>query len=102
MDCRLFGLTPPGERSLPEIPLDEIDLLVIENVGNLVCPAEFRVGEDARVIEDHEFIAAQQVGKFTEVPVVPRAGDFIEEQHARSVARREWVLRDALRRQVEI
>ena len=24
----------------------EIDLLVIENVGNLVCPAEFRVGED--------------------------------------------------------
>ena len=31
-------------------PLDEIDLLVIENVGNLVCPAEFRVGEDARVM----------------------------------------------------
>ena len=29
------------------LPLDEIDLLVIENVGNLVCPAEFRVGEDA-------------------------------------------------------
>ena len=27
-----------------------IDLLVIENVGNLVCPAEFRVGEDARVM----------------------------------------------------
>ena len=32
------------------VPLDEIDLLVIENVGNLVCPAEFRVGEDARVM----------------------------------------------------
>ena len=31
-------------------PLDEIDLLVIENVGNLVCPAEFRVGEDARIM----------------------------------------------------
>ena len=29
---------------------DDIDLLVIENVGNLVCPAEFRVGEDARVM----------------------------------------------------
>jgi len=27
------------------LPLHEIDLLVIENVGNLVCPAEFRVGE---------------------------------------------------------
>jgi hydrogenase nickel incorporation protein HypB len=34
--------------ALPQIPLDEIDLLVIENVGNLVCPAEFPVGEDHR------------------------------------------------------
>jgi hydrogenase nickel incorporation protein HypB len=36
--------------ALPALPLDEIDLLVIENVGNLVCPAEFRVGEDVRVM----------------------------------------------------
>ncbi len=36
--------------ALPSLPLDEIDLLVIENVGNLVCPAEFRVGEDVRVM----------------------------------------------------
>jgi len=36
--------------AIPEIPLDEIDLLAIENVGNLVCPAEFRVGEDARAM----------------------------------------------------
>jgi hydrogenase nickel incorporation protein HypB len=36
--------------ALPEVPLDEIDLLVIENVGNLVCPAEFRVGEDIRAM----------------------------------------------------
>jgi hydrogenase nickel incorporation protein HypB len=36
--------------ALPELPLAEIDLLVIENVGNLVCPAEFRVGEDARAM----------------------------------------------------
>ncbi len=34
--------------ALPQVPLDEIDLLVIENVGNLVCPAEFTVGEDRR------------------------------------------------------
>src|SRR5215468_8833719 len=32
------------------LPLEQIDLLVIENVGNLVCPAEFRVGEDVRVM----------------------------------------------------
>src|SRR5690242_9276633 len=36
--------------ALPSIPLAETDLLVIENVGNLVCPAEFKVGEDARVM----------------------------------------------------
>ena len=36
--------------ALPAIPLDEIDLLIIENVGNLVCPAEFRVGEDHRAM----------------------------------------------------
>ena len=35
---------------LGELPLDDIDILVIENVGNLVCPAEFRVGEDVRVM----------------------------------------------------
>ncbi len=36
--------------ALPALPLEEIDLLVIENVGNLVCPAEFRVGEHARAM----------------------------------------------------
>ena len=36
--------------ALPELPLHDIDLLIIENVGNLVCPAEFHVGEDARVM----------------------------------------------------
>ena len=36
--------------ALPALPLDDIGLLVIENVGNLVCPAEFRVGEDVRAM----------------------------------------------------
>src|SRR5918992_1326097 len=35
---------------LSELPLHDVDVLVIENVGNLVCPAEFKVGEDARVM----------------------------------------------------
>ncbi|PKN64494.1 MAG: hydrogenase accessory protein HypB [Deltaproteobacteria bacterium HGW-Deltaproteobacteria-15] len=33
-----------------EFNFDELDLLVVENVGNLVCPAEFRVGEDMKVM----------------------------------------------------
>ena len=36
--------------ALPELPLQQIDLLIVENVGNLVCPAEFRIGEDVRVM----------------------------------------------------
>lgn len=36
--------------ALPSLRLDKMDLLVIENVGNLVCPAEFRVGENKRVM----------------------------------------------------
>jgi hydrogenase nickel incorporation protein HypB len=36
--------------AIGDLPLADLDLLVIENVGNLVCPAEFRVGEDARVM----------------------------------------------------
>ena len=36
--------------ALPAIPLEDIDLLIVENVGNLVCPAEFRLGEDARIM----------------------------------------------------
>jgi len=36
--------------ALPALELDEIDLLICENVGNLVCPAEFRIGENAKIM----------------------------------------------------
>jgi hydrogenase nickel incorporation protein HypB len=36
--------------AIPALPLHDIDLLIVENVGNLVCPAEFRIGEDARIM----------------------------------------------------
>ena len=35
---------------LKDLPLSEIDILFVENVGNLVCPAEFNVGEDAKAM----------------------------------------------------
>ena len=35
---------------MDELPLDELDMLIIENVGNLVCPAEFKVGEDMKMM----------------------------------------------------
>src|SRR3954471_22873657 len=36
--------------ALPSLPLEDLDLLIVENVGNLVCPAEFRIGEDHRIM----------------------------------------------------
>ena len=36
--------------ALDSLPLGEIDLLLIENVGNLICPAEFKVGEHKRTM----------------------------------------------------
>ena len=38
------------ENALNNLPLDNIDLLLIENVGNLICPAGFALGEHKRVI----------------------------------------------------
>jgi hydrogenase nickel incorporation protein HypB len=38
------------QMALKEFDLSQLDLLVIENVGNLVCPAEFEVGEEYKVM----------------------------------------------------
>ena len=35
--------------ALRDLPLDELDVVIVENVGNLVCPAEFDIGEDAKI-----------------------------------------------------
>jgi hydrogenase nickel incorporation protein HypB len=36
--------------AMNELPLDKVRLLIIENVGNLVCPASFDLGEDLKVV----------------------------------------------------
>ena len=38
------------QNALNNLPLPDIDLMLIENVGNLVCPAEFSIGEDLKVL----------------------------------------------------
>ena len=35
---------------LDAVPLDDTDLLIVENVGNLVCPSHWDLGEDAKVV----------------------------------------------------
>lgn len=37
-------------RAAEQLDLDALDVLVIENVGNLVCPADYDLGEDLRVV----------------------------------------------------
>ena len=47
-DCHLAAHVI--EKAAADVDLDAVDLLIIENIGNLVCPAEFDIGEDARVV----------------------------------------------------
>ncbi|MDD5287921.1 MAG: hydrogenase nickel incorporation protein HypB [Dehalococcoidales bacterium] len=47
-ECHLEAIEV--QNALNNLPLSEIDLLLIENVGNLVCPAEFNLGEHRKVL----------------------------------------------------
>ena len=38
------------EKHLADWPLEDIDLLLIENVGNLVCPSSYDLGEAAKIV----------------------------------------------------
>jgi hydrogenase nickel incorporation protein HypB len=45
--CHLTA--PHVQRALPSIPLSQLDLLLVENVGNPICPANFDLGEHLRL-----------------------------------------------------
>jgi len=47
-ECHLDALTV--QKALKGLPLNDINILVIENVGNLICPVEFQLGEKVRVV----------------------------------------------------
>jgi hydrogenase nickel incorporation protein HypB len=59
---------------LGRLPLAALDLVVIENVGNLVCPAEFDVGEDARAMV---YAITEGEEKPLKYPVMFRAADVV-------------------------
>jgi hydrogenase nickel incorporation protein HypB len=60
--------------ALPRLPLADLDLIIVENVGNLVCPAEFDVGEDARAMV---FSITEGEEKPLKYPVMFRSADVI-------------------------
>ncbi|MEA1978253.1 MAG: hydrogenase nickel incorporation protein HypB [Chloroflexota bacterium] len=47
-ECHLDAIMLQG--ALSELPLEEIDLLIVENVGNLICPASFQLGTHKSVL----------------------------------------------------
>jgi hydrogenase nickel incorporation protein HypB len=47
-ECHLDAVMLGG--ALPQLPLDEIQLLIVENVGNLICPASFSLGTHINVL----------------------------------------------------
>ena len=47
-ECHLDA--PMVRSALSRLPLADLDLVIVENVGNLVCPAEFTVGEHRRAM----------------------------------------------------
>ena len=47
-DCHLAAHVI--ENAASQLDLDNIDLLIVENIGNLVCPAGFDIGEDVKVV----------------------------------------------------
>ena len=58
LDCRVSQLLTGGtchlqakmvHYAIRDLPLDDLDMVIVENVGNLVCPAEFDIGEHAKV-----------------------------------------------------
>jgi len=62
------------QSGMERLPLAELDLLIIENVGNLVCPAEFRVGEHARAMV---FAVTEGEEKPLKYPIMFRATDVV-------------------------
>jgi hydrogenase nickel incorporation protein HypB len=71
-ECHLDA--PMVRSALRRLPLAELDLVLIENVGNLVCPAEFDVGEHARAMI---FSVTEGEDKPLKYPVMFRSADLV-------------------------
>jgi hydrogenase nickel incorporation protein HypB len=71
-ECHLDA--PMVRSALLRMPVDTLDLILIENVGNLVCPAEFDVGEHARAMI---YSVTEGEDKPLKYPVMFRSADLV-------------------------
>ena len=60
------------EHAIEHLPLDDIDILFIENVGNMVCPTDFRLGAEKRIVVVSSTEGDDVVNKH---PMMFRGGD---------------------------
>ena len=72
LSCHLYA--NQIAESLPEMDLEGIDFLFIENVGNMVCPGEFDLGENIKVILLSLPEGDDKVAKY---PTIFRAADVV-------------------------
>ena len=71
-ECHLDA--PMVRSALPRLPLADLDVVVVENVGNLVCPAEFHVGEHVRAMV---YAITEGEEKPLKYPVMFRSADLV-------------------------
>jgi hydrogenase nickel incorporation protein HypB len=71
-ECHLDA--PMVRSALSRLPLTSLDVLVVENVGNLVCPAEFAIGEHARAMV---YAVTEGEEKPLKYPVMFRSVDLV-------------------------
>jgi hydrogenase nickel incorporation protein HypB len=71
-ECHLDA--PMVRSALTRLPLADLDLVLVENVGNLVCPAEFDVGEHARAMI---YAVTEGEDKPLQYPVMFRSADVV-------------------------
>jgi hydrogenase nickel incorporation protein HypB len=71
-ECHLDA--PMVRSALVRLPLEELQLVLVENVGNLVCPAEFDVGEHARAMV---YSVTEGEDKPLKYPVMFRSADVV-------------------------
>ncbi|MGE3289008.1 MAG: hydrogenase nickel incorporation protein HypB [Pseudonocardia sp.] len=71
-ECHLDA--PMVRSALRRLPLADLDLVIVENVGNLVCPAEFAVGEHHRVMV---YSPTEGEEKPLKYPVMFRSADLV-------------------------
>jgi len=68
LDARMIA------RALAEFPVQGLELLIIENVGNLICPASYNLGEDFRVVVASATEGAEKPKKY---PVMFNKADLV-------------------------